>query len=390
MIFPKEIINNSEISFRFKNKVKSKIIYLFLITLTLGIFSALPLIKTDVYFSARGIIRPSAERSQLISPNTGYVIHSQLTYNRSVAAGDTLLVIDNSRILEEIKEAESKLQITEQNISDLQYLIVHKNPDSQNLKIPANRSSFFRFQQQLRQIDTRIIAQNRILDRQESLYRQKITTDSEIERYRLGLENLKEERSLIIQDQKFNWDTEIKSEQLNILSLKSRLKTLQRKKNDFILTAPRSGVLFNTKETPVGTLVNSGTVLSDLSPDDNLIVEVLILPSKIGLLHEENPVKYQIDAFNYRNWGLASGSIIEVSKEVEIINNQPVFKALATLEQPYLKLKNGRIGNLKRGLTLSARFKITERTLFDLLYDKIDDWLNPGRQLNSSGNTKLQ
>jgi len=28
-------------------------------------------------------------------------------------------------------------------------------------------------------------------------------------------------------------------------------------------------------------------------------------------------------------------------------------------------------------MTLQARFLVTERTLFQLLYDKADDWLNP-------------
>jgi HlyD family secretion protein len=28
-------------------------------------------------------------------------------------------------------------------------------------------------------------------------------------------------------------------------------------------------------------------------------------------------------------------------------------------------------------MSLTARFNVTERTLFQLLYDKVDDWLNP-------------
>lgn len=39
--------------------------------------------------------------------------------------------------------------------------------------------------------------------------------------------------------------------------------------------------------------------------------------------------------------------------------------------------KNGYKGYLKKGMTLQARFIITERTLWQLLYDKVDDWINP-------------
>ena len=34
----------------------------------------------------------------------------------------------------------------------------------------------------------------------------------------------------------------------------------------------------------------------------------------------------------------------------------------------------------EKGMTLNARFLLTERTLFDLLYDKVDDWLNPSNK----------
>jgi hypothetical protein len=30
---------------------------------------------------------------------------------------------------------------------------------------------------------------------------------------------------------------------------------------------------------------------------------------------------------------------------------------------------------------VNARFEVTERSLFDLLYDKMDDWLSPTNQI---------
>ena len=32
-------------------------------------------------------------------------------------------------------------------------------------------------------------------------------------------------------------------------------------------------------------------------------------------------------------------------------------------------------------MLVNARFELTERTLFDLLYDKMDDWVNPSTQI---------
>lgn len=52
------------------------------------------------------------------------------------------------------------------------------------------------------------------------------------------------------------------------------------------------------------------------------------------------------------------------------------------MERDYLQLKNGRVGRLKKGMTVSAHFMVTRRSLFDLLYQKMDSWANP-RQYES-------
>jgi HlyD family secretion protein len=47
------------------------------------------------------------------------------------------------------------------------------------------------------------------------------------------------------------------------------------------------------------------------------------------------------------------------------------------LDNPILRLKSGQEGEIKKGMTFNARFVIARRSLFQLLYDKVDDWLNP-------------
>lgn len=386
MIFPKEIIENSALAFNYKHQVRSKSIYLLIIVCLVGGFSALPFIKTDIYFTSRGIIKPQGEKTPLISPNTGYVAKSNILYNALIAVGDTLLVIDNARVLEEIEEVKLKLELAESNISDLNYLLFSKNPIGDHLDLPVNRSNLIKHDQQIRQVNHELLSKKTALERQEILFDEKVITTAQIEDLRFDYQRIVEQKALLIEDQKFNWQTQRKEEQLNIMNLKSQLKSLSRNKDEFVLIAQVSGLLVNVKELTPGTLINSGERLAEVSPDKELIVEALIPPSKIGLINQENTISYQIDAFNYRNWGLATGKILEISKDVELINDQPVFRALASIDQSHLQLKDGIKGELKRGLTLSARFKITERTLYDLLYDKIDDWLNPSQ--NSTSNLK--
>jgi HlyD family secretion protein len=85
----------------------------------------------------------------------------------------------------------------------------------------------------------------------------------------------------------------------------------------------------------------------------------------------------QIDAFNYNDWGLVTGRVSEIPEDFTLIDGQPVFRVRTTLDQDALTLKNGVRGRLRKGMTLRARFLVTERTLLQLLRDDLNDWLNP-------------
>jgi len=117
--------------------------------------------------------------------------------------------------------------------------------------------------------------------------------------------------------------------------------------------------------------------LAQISPNSDLVAEVYVSPNDIGLLHEGMDVHMQISAFDYNQWGLVQGKVKEISKDIQQRNNQPVFEIRCSLNRDHMSLKNGCPGKLKKGMTLQARFSIVERSLWQLLYDKVDDWMNP-------------
>lgn len=50
------------------------------------------------------------------------------------------------------------------------------------------------------------------------------------------------------------------------------------------------------------------------------------------------------------------------------------------IETPYLVYKKtSRKGYIKKGMNVTAHFIITRRSLFDLLYQNIDEWINPAQ-----------
>ncbi|NJL14750.1 MAG: HlyD family efflux transporter periplasmic adaptor subunit [Microscillaceae bacterium] len=126
-----------------------------------------------------------------------------------------------------------------------------------------------------------------------------------------------------------------------------------------------------------GTYLQAGEVLGIISPDSGLVAECYLSPKDIGLIKKGMKAKMSIDAFNYTEWGFVEGEIIDIGKDYILLENKPVFKIKCALKSNIIQLKNGFLGRLQKGMTLQARFVVTQRSLFQLLYDKIDDWVNP-------------
>jgi HlyD family secretion protein len=176
------------------------------------------------------------------------------------------------------------------------------------------------------------------------------------------------------------WVAERTNFEIEIRELQSTIKQLEVEKTKYVLKASESGSIIQSLGIQQCSFISPGQTLGYISNDRNLLVECYVSPIDIGYLNEGQQVKFQLDAFNYHQWGLAHGCIIEISKDITSMNEQPVFRVRCSLETQYLQLKNGYQGYLKKGMTLTGRFYLTDRSLWQLLFDKVDNWINPKLQ----------
>ncbi len=379
MIFPKEIIDNTSQTFVYRNQVRSRLIFAIILLMVIGGFTSLFFIKTEIYVSARGGIRPEEERKEIVGAVSGIISDHVLKNNLSVKKGDTLVISDSSPVEEELDKVKAQITIVADNISDLDYMLSGQLVNKDKLKLPTNRASYLSFEQKQREINIRKKQLKVVFERQQALYKEKVIAQAEFEEASSAYELVLNESEQHYRDQKFTWDNERKTEWLKLLDLENRWTSLQRRLNEYVIVSPVSGTLFNVQGIERGGFITAGQRLAEISPNSDIIVETFVSPADIGLIESGAQVSYQIDAYNYNNWGLATGTIIDISKDLEIVNDQPLFRIKCSLNERHLELKNSFRAELKPGLSLSARFHITERTLFDLLYDKVDDWLNPSQ-----------
>jgi len=383
-IFPKEIIDSTVEVHRFKHKVNSKIIYSILLLSVIGIGASLPFVFLDIYSSAQGILKSEKERNQITSFYSGKIKSIAIKENKLVQKGDTLLVIDNSIGTEKLNLLTNQLDQSKLFIHDLNYLSNTKEIESDSLQSFLYQKQYLQYLQKLHELRTRLSKTRRDFIRQKKLYRKGVIAKVEYENNKYNFDLASSVFKHFKKQQSNLWQSELTQQNRKLLELESSLLQNKEEQKNFIITATIGGTIQNIKGLETGNFITASTTIAEISPETDLIAECYISPSDIGLLKVNSKVKFQIDAFNYNQWGMATGKIKEISKDILMLNNVPMFRVRCSLDQKQLQLKNGFEGKLKKGMTLNARFFIINRSAFDLLYDKVDDWFNPSKSVGSN------
>lgn len=379
-IFPKEIIENTLEVHQFKHTNKSKIIYSIILLTLISTLISLPFINVTIYNTSQGLIRSDKERILLESSNSGKVIFHQLKNNLQIKKGDTLLLINNLVITHQINTTTSLINETKSFVEDLKLLSSQKSI-ANKLQTLKYKQEFNFYQQKLNELNTRFQKIKEDYNRSQKLFDKGVIAKVELNNSKLEYDLSLNAIHQYKKQQYSSWQAELVNQQNQLKELENNQVQLEETNNLSVIKAPVSGTLLNVKGIEKGSFIQNGIQLAEISPKSDLIVECYINPIDIGLLKKENNVNFQVSAFNYNQWGLANGKIEEIGNDVQMINNTPMFKVLCSLDQNFLQLKNGFKGQLKKGMVVNARFEIIERSLFDLLYDKVDDWLNPSNQI---------
>lgn len=378
-IFPKEILNNTTEVFRFKHSTSSKIIYAVLLLSIIIFIALLPIIKVDVYTSARGILKPSKNRVPINVINSGQVTLYNIENNKKVNKGDTLLVINDAILDQKLEFSKYQINQLEEFKKDLKSLVAKNSINLSDITSPKYQKEYIEYHQKQLEHRTRLSIKQKDYDRNKILVKKGVISQSEFEtiefEYQLAKNNIYQYKK----QQQNTWQASLTETKNQIKSLLSDKSQIIQNKSQYIVTAPITGTLLNTTQLEIGSYINIGANIAEISPATEIIAECFISPADIGFISSENKVSFQVDAFNYNQWGLVQGEIEEIGNDIEVINDNPVFKVICKVDQDFLKLKNGFQGKLKKGMTFNAQFLLTERSLFDLLYDKVDDWLNPSQ-----------
>ncbi|MEH6305329.1 HlyD family efflux transporter periplasmic adaptor subunit [Olivibacter sp. CPCC 100613] len=380
-IYSVETISNTSIVYTARVKRTTQIIYLGILLLFMLAFASLPLVKINISVKGSGLLQSSIEKTDISIPVNGRLVYFNLKDNQKTTLGDTLLIIDGSSSNKQDLLVKGRQQEIGSFIKDLHVLIRQAN--NEDFSPPNLQSGQYLaiWQQYIQEIDNARIAKDQAentFNRYSKLYKKKMLSSAEYDKYDFEYKQASSALVMVSRKYKAQWQTEVNQLQNELRQLVSQQIDINEQKKQFVVTAPIDGSIQNLAGLQKGTYVFANQKVAEISPDTTLLAFCYINPSDIGLIKKEQEVRFQIDAFNYNQWGLLTGRVIDISDDIVMLNDkQPVFKVRCVLNKDHLILKNGYKGYVKKGMSFTARFSVTERTLFQLLYDKVDNWLNP-------------
>lgn len=373
MNFSTDPINNVE-NLQKKNRTKTISIYLVVVLAIIVFLIALPFIYVDISSQSRGILRSKMENVPITSVISGEVQNLTIFNNKEVKRGDTLLTIVKKRLLVDAALNDTLYFQNKQMFRDLEFVL---NEKVDSLKTAVIREDYFKFNNQRQALKSKLLQAQVSHKRYKTLYDKSVVAKVEYERYYFQMLNAQNDLKSFVTQQMATWQNQKNELQLQLKNLEGAVNKISAETNNYIITAPVNGTIENFSGAQMGDFVMAGQPIAILSPHDSLIVESTVSPKDIGLIKIGEPVKFQLDAFNYNQWGLITGKVIDIDKNITLQNNQAFFKVRCSLDSNYLKLKSGYQTKVSKGMTLTTRYIITRRSLYELLFDKIDDWLNP-------------
>lgn len=375
-----ETISSTSLVYRSKINRSTQIIYLVTVFTTLLTFVALPLIKIPISVKSNGLLQSSIEKTELTVPANGRLIKLQLTDNKKVKQGETLMIIDPTLAKQQGSIVQNRQGQTAAFLQDIRTLLVYINRNGFSYPPLQTGQYTASWQQFAQELENARIAKNQAentYERYNKLFQNKAITESEYERYKFEFAQSRSAYKMIINRYKTQWQTEANTLRTELQQLSGQQVELNEQKKQYILKAPIDGSIQNLTGLQVGAYVFANQKIGEISPNAAITAFCYVRPADIGLIKKGQDVRFQVDAFNYNQWGLATGKVLDISDDIIVIDNQPVFKVRCDFTKGYLELKNGYKGYLKKGMTFTARFTVAERSLYQLLYDKVDDWVNP-------------
>lgn len=374
-MLPSSFLEYTSIHYTSSHSKKSQIIYFVIIVALLVSGILLPFLFVDISVKTSGVLKTTSEIVVVKAPAQGFAGNVLVKENDRVMKGQLLMTVHSPVLEDKSKSLSGRITEVSGYLVDLKQLT--SDAPSPRLALPLYLQSWKDYSQKVLDKETRFNKVKVDYERNKKLFENRVIASSEFEGFQFEYNKAINDLELLRQGQLSLWQGELRALTKEKIELVNQLSQVRTEINHLQVLASVSGVVQNPLGIYEGSPVFANQELAQITPEGGLRAELYVSPNDIGLIQQGMEVRMQVSAFNYNQWGLLNGVVKEIASDVQVLKNNAVFEVKCDLKQPYLQLKNGYKGYLKKGMTVQARMIVARRSLWQLLYDKVDNWLNP-------------
>jgi HlyD family secretion protein len=365
-----------------KITTRSRIIYWIIIGMIFIGLAIIPFVYVDVSVQAKGYFQTEIERQVVLAPFQGKVIFSSVRNGDQVTKGDTLLIIDSETVRAQQTYLIQRISENEASISDLVALTkidsLENQPAVMGLVTQRYQAEFANLRNQQTIQFQKYQKKKTEHERNEILFNKEIIPETDYENSLFLLGSEKDNLNQILIYQKSIWQSDLATRRNEGVKLLADLKQCSEELTNRRVLAPTCGEIIQSSDIQPGSIITQGQKIAEISPDGELVATCFVKPADIGLIHEKQQVRIQVDAFNYNEWGMLQGDIVDISDDMIVENgSMAYFRIKCRPDRTFLSLKNGHKAYIKKGMSLNTRIVVIRRSLYNLLSDKADKWFNP-------------
>jgi multidrug resistance efflux pump len=352
----------------------SRAIYRLCLLLIAGVLISLPLVRVRVSVTGNGIIRPQHEKTNILPGISGLFEEVFVSEGEYVEKSDPILKVRSF-------DAARNLQLLKMELTDIdQYLADLNGLLNDPVIVPTGQKFWTAFQEYRQHFDYLELMYEKAQKewiRQSGLFKAGLISEKEYDDLTFSRNKAKKEMLKFMSESRRAWQQDHSAYLDRKRTITTQIQQTEEQIRRSMILAPVSGSLEEFSGIFPGSILHTGDIIGVISPDSRLIAEIYMASKDIAYLTTGQEVSMQVDAFPSREWGLVKAEIYDISNDYIWLDQQAVYRVKCRFPEERLVLKNGYEGELIKGMTFQARCMVASRSLFQLLTDKADDWLDP-------------
>lgn len=340
---------------------KANTLYFFIIAVVVTFVIWGSIAKIDRSVMADGQVTPNSKIQMITSIITGKLEKIHVEDGSYVNEGDPLFSID---ALETIAERDKTENLYYATLAKIGRLKAESGIDKElffDLEVRENRPDYVEIETQIYNLNkSELEITERQLSMSEDLYSQ--GAESEMSLLMSKQQLIKRKNQILL---------ELSKAEEILSNAKAVLPGHRVRADQAVIKSPVKGTLTNVNIFTIGQLVESGSLLGEVVPDEeDLIIEARVLPEDSAFVQKGMKAFIAVTSYDQSIYGRMQGIVEKISANTRTDQNGAIFYT-ATLSANFKEFSDKVGGRIQPGMVIQASIIGDKRTVLGYIFSPV-------------------